>query len=128
MMSVVAQFFNEGGAFMYLLVPIGLAALGLSLAAVFFPVAPLRWAALGFAVMPLFVGVVGMALGRAKVASAIAVVEPEMRAQLQQVGLAEAQRPLQLGVGLTVLAALPVVLALYIDLSRRSETPKGSAR
>ena len=74
----------------------------------------LAWVALAIALLPLGLGAVGMALGRAKVEQAIAgeSIDPEMRERIRQEGYLEAGGCVEVGAALSSPPLLLAAIAL----------------
>jgi hypothetical protein len=85
----------------------------------------LAWAALAIALVPGGLGVVGMALGRAKVEQAITgeAIEPEMRSRIRQEGYREAGGCVEVGGALTVPPLLLAAIALGVAYALRRKVP-----
>jgi hypothetical protein len=74
----------------------------------------MAWVALAIALVPMSLGAVGTALGRAKVEQAIAgdSIDPEMRERIRQEGYLEAGGCVEVGGALTAPPLLLAAMAL----------------
>ena len=106
MKRAMAEFFHEGGILMYPIALLGLAALALGAVAAGAKQKGVAVGALVCATTVMLLSVAGMMMGRMQVKAALEVVNPADREQIMQVGYAEANRPLQLGVPMGVLGAM----------------------
>lgn len=102
----MAEFFAEGGFWMYPIALLGLVTVALGAVAAGAKQKGLAVGALGCAAVVMLLGVGGMMWGRMKVDEAIESVNPEDREMIREVGHQEANRPLQLAGPFVVLGAL----------------------
>ena len=122
----MAIWWMEGGVFMWVVlflsfvvfpligIPVVLAFVGRMRGGNLLKVA--RLFALGavlLALIPTVTGLVGWLYGRSRVDSALEHVDPEHREMIEEVGYAEARRPVELGCGLTV----PLFLLAFVALA-----------
>ena len=116
----MAEFFAEGGFWMYPIALLGL--VGVVLGAVGLGTRS-RSVALGgltCAALVTVLGVAGMMSGRTQVDQALATVSPEDAELIRTVGYKEASRPLQLGGGFGMLGALLGVAAFTLGARERA--------
>jgi heme O synthase-like polyprenyltransferase len=101
---MIASWFLEGGYGMWVMVTVGVGVL--AVAAVYAAgqdrLREATWALVGLAVAA---GAAFMLQGRALVERAVENVDPQMRARIVAQGYAEAQHPLELGVGIALAGA-----------------------
>lgn len=130
------QWWIEGGPWMYVILTVltaclvgGAVSVALALGAFLAPVLKVvsrvlaLLVALG-ALMPSCAGLVGWQAGRYRVDQALEFADPEHRAIIEEVGYAEARRPMEFGLGSSLCAVLPPALALVLSLAvpgRKSE-------
>ncbi len=102
----MAEFFAEGGFWMYPISLLGIIAVALGAVALGAKQKNLAVAALACAAVVMLMGVGGMMWGRTQVDRALMVVSPEDAEQIREQGYLESNRPLQLAGPLAVLSTL----------------------
>jgi len=102
----MAQFFAEGGFWMYPIALLGLMAVGLGAVGLATPSKSAAVGALACAAIVTLLGVGGMMWGRMKVDEALAMVNPEDAEAIRVQGYKESMRPLQLAAGFVALGAV----------------------
>lgn len=114
----MAEFFAEGGFWMYPISLLGIVAVALGAVALGAKQKNLAVAALACAAVVMLMGVGGMMWGRSQVDRALVMVNPEDAEKIREQGYLEANRPLQLGGPLAVLSTL-LALSGFV-MTRRS--------
>ncbi len=114
---MIARWFIEGGFMMYVVLLVGVNAVAIS---VFHAVLVRKWSLIVSAacvIAMLLAGAAGTAIAKQRVEAAIAMVDPSMRAQLEEVGNREASRPIELA---GILAVLPAIMIVTGEIRRQS--------
>ena len=122
-MNSAAQFFLEGGPWMYLLLVLGMVAVPLALVAAVVKGKTVSLVSLSLLFAIAGLGGMAMALNRRGVDKAIANVNPDDAATIRAVGYAESMRPAQLG-GAIALIGLPLAM---IGVLRSLKRPAAAA-
>jgi hypothetical protein len=117
----LARFWMEGGASMYLVALMWVAAEAAGTFAIITRKQVVALAAIAISVMPLTVGVLGTVYNRSVVQRAVEAVNPLQRDVILTQGMHEAMRPLQLG-GVLTLFCFPLgVIAFWLAPKDRSK-------
>lgn len=119
----LADFWNEGGLWMFPVLLVGLVAVVSAAFSVAARNHGLALAALLSSQLPLGLGAAGWAWNRRVVDQALAMVNPEDLATLMAAGYAEALRPLQLGGALWALSTPLALVALVLSRRRGPADP-----
>jgi hypothetical protein len=104
--SAIAEFFNEGGFWMWPVSFFGMTAFALGVLAVSSRNRTMTLSALGVSCAVVFLGVTGTMLSRMQVKQAVAMIKPTYRDGVLEQGFKEANRPLQLAGGFALLGLL----------------------
>ncbi len=121
-MQAAIEWFHVGGFWMWLILLLGLGALGAGI--LHATVASKSTLVVGatFIVGTVLAGMLGWATGRSAVDAALAVADPSIADELRRVGYEEASHPGQFGLGMI---ALPAIL-LVLGESRRQKPKRFS--
>src|SRR5687768_4998777 len=114
-MRPMMRFFHEGGFVMWPILVIGLGAIALGAMALASKSRGMALGAIIAAGVVMLLAVFGMLHGRSQVDRALQNVDPAYADQLRAEGRKEANRPLQLGGGLTALGLLLGVAGLQLS-------------
>jgi hypothetical protein len=117
----LAQFWMEGGAAMYLVALLWLAAEGAGVLAIVTRKSVVAMAAMALSALPLTAGVLGMVYNRSRVMEAVAMVNPADKAMIIEQGNKEAMRPLQLG-GVLTLFTFPMGVLAFVRAPRQKSS------